>query len=147
MDKRTCKFFNGTHHNECCLAGVRYDDVTTEPKELTGKALRIPCHSDPWPNASPSQLEHFDRRGKCEKYQEPTIAEIAAHNAIVKSAFKRHAASFPLIAKIKKDHKGQSWKGTDICPICKKTIHLTHAAINGYVWGKCETECCLDWME
>lgn len=33
------------------------------------------------------------------------------------------------------------------CPECKGRLHLTQAAYNGHVWGKCETENCVSWME
>lgn len=69
MKKGTCKHFNGCV-NETCEAGVRYDDVTTEPESRPGKALRVPCHSIPIFTA-PSQLEQWERRGTCEKYEEP----------------------------------------------------------------------------
>ena len=33
------------------------------------------------------------------------------------------------------------------CPICKGKLHLSQAAYNGHVWGKCETDGCANWME
>ena len=33
------------------------------------------------------------------------------------------------------------------CPACKGRLHLSQAAYNGHVWGKCETEGCVSWME
>ena len=33
------------------------------------------------------------------------------------------------------------------CPICKGRLHLSQAAYNGHVWGKCETAGCANWME
>ena len=33
------------------------------------------------------------------------------------------------------------------CPVCKGRLHLDQSAYNGHVWGKCETEGCLSWME
>lgn len=33
------------------------------------------------------------------------------------------------------------------CPICKGRLHLSQAACNGHVHGKCETDDCVSWME
>ena len=33
------------------------------------------------------------------------------------------------------------------CPVCKGRLHLSQAAYNGHVHGRCETADCLNWME
>ena len=33
------------------------------------------------------------------------------------------------------------------CPVCKGRLHLSQAACNGHVHGKCETPGCVSWME
>lgn len=33
------------------------------------------------------------------------------------------------------------------CPACKGRLHLSIAAYNGHVHGKCETDGCVAWME
>jgi hypothetical protein len=33
------------------------------------------------------------------------------------------------------------------CPVCKGRLHLSQSAYNGHVWGKCETEGCVAWMQ
>ena len=33
------------------------------------------------------------------------------------------------------------------CPVCKGRLHLSQAAYNGHVWGKCETKDCVAWMQ
>lgn len=33
------------------------------------------------------------------------------------------------------------------CPACAGRLHLSQAAYNGHVHGKCETEGCVSWME
>jgi len=33
------------------------------------------------------------------------------------------------------------------CPACKGRLHLSQAAYNGHVHGKCETDGCVSWME
>jgi len=146
MKAGTCKYFTGTFHNTHCQAGVCYHDVTTEPNKLQGQALRIPCHSIPI-MCSPAQLEEFEKRGKCEKYCDPTPDEIAAYEAEMKAHMDKFLLSLPIIEKVKKEHKGKDWKGVEECPVCKGRLHMTHAKFNGHVWGQCETKGCLSWME
>lgn len=33
------------------------------------------------------------------------------------------------------------------CPACRGRLHLSQAASNGHVWGRCETKGCVSWME
>lgn len=86
-------------------------------------------------------------QGTCEKYEEPTAEDIAADDAAMEAAIARMKRTLPLCARIKAEHKGESWKGVETCPECGGKLHLSHAAMNGHVWGKCETENCLAWME
>ncbi len=60
---------------------------------------------------------------------------------------KRMKTTLPLIAKVKAEHEGKDWQGTERCPACGGTLHLTHSSYNGHVWGRCETTDCLSWME
>lgn len=143
MRKGTCKYFNC--HNNVCEAGVCYRDVTPDPG-TAGCALRLPCHTINYFN-TPHQQAHFDRRGKCDKYIEPTPQEISAFDKRMDDAMKRMMATLPLIDKIKKEHRGENWRGIVECPHCKGKLHLEHHLPNGHVWGKCETENCLNWAE
>lgn len=46
--------------------------------------------------------------------------------------------------KIKKfKHK----KGYIKCPKCGKKLYYTKSDYNGHIWGKCETDKCLSWMQ
>jgi len=145
MQKGLCKHYNGSFHNKTCDAGICYKEVTPDP-DKPGCALRRPCRTIPVFD-SPSQLEEFAKRGSCDKYQEPTEAEIAEYEAKVQSIVRNFEASLPLIGRVKKEHKGQDWRGVEECPICKGKVHLTHAKYNGHVHGKCETTDCLSFME
>lgn len=145
MQKGLCKHFNGTV-NDKCRAGIIYQDVTPDPG-TAGSALRLPCRSVPGSFNSPSQLEHFNRRGTCAKYEEPTNEELAEYWRRSEEMFARHAKAMTVIAKVKKEHKGQIWQGVEVCPVCGGKLHMSHAAVNGHVWGRCETKDCLSWME
>jgi hypothetical protein len=152
MKKGTCKHYTGfTLFRTAgqCRAGVNYRDVTPDP-DTSGCALRIPCHTV-CNFYQPGQLAEFARRGTCAKYEEPTDAEVAAHEAEIEAMIAKSeaqmAATTPLLKRIKKDHKGQDWQGVEVCPVCGGKLHLSHAAYNGHVHGRCETEDCLNWME
>lgn len=60
---------------------------------------------------------------------------------------KQTLAVSPLMEKIKKLHKNQDWHGTDICPICKNTISITHSKLNGHLSLRCKTENCINIIE
>ena len=151
MQKGRCKHSNGHFHDTHCLAGVAYRDVVTDPDNNLGIAFRYPCTT--WEGTkffrdmTPLQRAEYDRRGTCEKYEEPTDGEIAEYEARVEAGHQQSMLALPLISKIKREHKGQSWKGVEECPVCKGKLHMTHSAYNGHVWGKCETDDCLAWME
>jgi hypothetical protein len=38
-------------------------------------------------------------------------------------------------------------EGTVPCPACAGRLHWTRAESNGHVWGQCETQGCLSWMQ
>ena len=37
--------------------------------------------------------------------------------------------------------------GKITCPECGGNLHYTKASSNGHIWGKCQTEGCLAWMQ
>lgn len=43
--------------------------------------------------------------------------------------------------------KNKDARGEMECPICQGKLHYTIAGYNGHIWGKCETEDCLQWMQ
>lgn len=151
MSPHTCKFYNGDHHNKCCDAGVDYESVTTEPERLLGKAFRKPCVN--WgkfkagnPMSALQQAE-WEKRGTCDKYTEPTPEEVVKYEQEMHAHAERMMKGIEATMDIRKKYKGQNWKGVIECPICKGRLHVSHAAMNGHVWGKCETVNCLAWME
>ena len=141
MKKGTCKHFNGMV-NERCDADVRYYDVTPDPDGV-GCWRRTPCHRDRHPN----DAEEFGQPGTCEKYEEPTPEEIAAYEAEIEASHQRMLKTLPVIRRIKEEHKGESWQGVEKCPVCDGKLHMSHAACNGHVHGRCETDGCVAWME
>lgn len=50
-------------------------------------------------------------------------------------------------AKAKGLKKGHGGTGEVECPICKKRLRYSVASYNGHMWGSCETEGCVRWMQ
>ena len=123
-----CQHFNGTQNGACKL-GIRYDSFP--------KRQRIPC----------LVFDGLDSPDICAKREWPTEEMIQQRLDEIESSTTRFAKVTPLIAKIKREHKGESWQGIEACPVCNGKLHLSHAAYNGHVHGRCETNDCLAWME
>ena len=67
----------------------------------------------------------------------------AGHEAHI----SRILTAMAVVAPIRKTHKGKDWVGTVECPICKGQLKVSHAALNGHIWAKCETQGCVSWIE
>lgn len=127
-----------------------------------GLMFRIPCDSKEWDlsfgkrsrhdgsgrgGLSAGQLACIEQKAHCDQFTDPTDEEVKAHQDAITEHAKKFAMTLPLIARIKKEHKGTNWYGFEVCPACNGKLHMRHAAYNGHVWGNCETEGCLSWME
>lgn len=147
MRTGTCVHFTGTVR-PVCAAGVNYrkhvggDDV--------GWGLRMPCITESLKFITTLTMEQkaeIQKRVPCEKYQEPTTNQIKQSDLEVTAAIDRLKMTIPLCQRIKREHKGKNWQGVEVCPACKGRLHLSHSALNGHVWGKCETKGCVSWVE
>jgi len=111
-----------------CKAGVSYDSM--EPTER-------PCiggHNKPDPLAI------------CPKWLRKTREQGEARADAIEASMNRMMVVMPVVAEWRK--KPPLGKSEVIeCPMCKGRLHLSQAACNGHVHGKCETEGCVSWME
>lgn len=123
-----CHHFNG-RVNERCKVGILYSAVVNDTERS------FPCC--------------VERTGsiKCDKFRLSTPEEEAEEEKAIQDSIDRTMKTIPIVKKIKQDHVGEDWKGIVECPICKGKLHLSHASINGHVWGRCETSGCVNWME
>lgn len=137
MQKGTCRFFNGSWHNKTCKAGVNYRELVGG--DDMGWVTRLPCHED-------SEAKCGDK-ATCDKRQEPTDDEVAESEIEIKKHIDRFLLTLPLIAAMKKKYRKKDAQEVVECPVCKGNLHLSISGYNGHVWGKCETENCLAWME
>lgn len=105
--------------------------------ERAGWGCRLPC-----------RLTSFSEGViPCSKFEPYTVEEIQADDDHFEGVFNKFLVTLPIQNKIKEEHKGTDWAGVIDCPVCKGKLHVSHAKCNGHVWGKCETEDCVSWME
>jgi hypothetical protein len=124
---KRCIHFNGVL-NDNCEAGICYKTIKDLPcfrKSVDMNAKPESCVNCEWPT---------------EEYISEILEEADRESA-------RMMMASDLIEKIKRDHKGKNWTGIEVCPVCGGDLHLSHAACNGHIWGKCTTPDCLSWIE
>ena len=131
--KGSCVHFTGIQHDGC-KAGIRYDAVRSDG---------LPCIAG---NSPPSGIT-------CDSYLEPTAEEIAAHEAEIDAYLDRMRKA---MGPVNEWIKAQGWSkrnkvsatGTVPCAACGTgTFHLSMAAYNGHVWGRCTTAGCVSWVQ
>lgn len=118
-----------------CKLGIDLDVLVGSEK--MGWRCRLPCSLG-------SYSHHVI---PCSKFEPYTVQEIQADDLEFEEAMARFMLAGPLLRKIKAEHKGTNWSGVVECPSCNGRLHLSHAKCNGHIWGKCETEGCLSWIE
>lgn len=151
-----CVYFNGSQ-NGTCDAGVNYHQAFGPE---AGTSCRAPCIQEfkthvrdssgkmvpvwkPWPRNGHKVMD-------CPKFRLPTKEEIAASDAERQALMDRMRKVMEVVkpwragwSKSNRVGKAEVIK----CPACAGRLHLSQAASNGHVWGKCETEGCVSWME
>jgi hypothetical protein len=154
MRRGTCVHYTGMQ-TKVCEAGVNYEEVFGK---RAGIACRAPCLQEyktheridgkmqavwkPWPRRGEQEIP-------CSLRLMPTEEQIAAANAEWATHMEKMAKVMEVV------RPWRTWKKTNRvakqevieCPACKGRLHLTQAAYNGHVWGKCETADCVSWME
>ena len=134
--KTTCRHMDRSGPwdlSSVCKAGVRLGDLIDDQP---GWVLKIPCRymAGGCPVA-------------CDKFAPKTMDELQAEDDAAEASIARTLAAMTVVPEIKQAHKGKNWSGTRVCPVCDGTLHLSHAASNGHVHGRCETDGCVAWME
>lgn len=167
MTKGRCKHCSHQGLKIVCALGLDPEAMAKaacKPGEnyKVGLMFRIPCDSKEWDlsfgkrsrhdgsgtgGLSAGQLACIEQKAHCDQFTDPTDEEIAAEEASMKDYMRRFSLMLPLIRRVKQEHKDTNWKGVEVCPACQGKLHMTHASCNGHVWGACETEGCLSWME
>lgn len=121
-----CQHFNGIQ-NDRCKAGVRY-----EPKGP------LPC----W-------VEDREPGWQCDKRELHTREQAEADFEDMERSMARFRLVMTAVKPWRTWTKQNRVAKQEVieCPACKGRLHLSQAAYNGHVWGKCETPACVEWME
>ena len=138
MNPGSCIHFTGVQHKKCKL-GYVYDDLEKP----------LPCirsYTKHWPKAERGKQEAC-KHADCKDFTAPTAEQFAEHRSQIEAALNRMRLVMPAVQPFRDANKGKSATGAIECPVCKGKLHLRIAACNGHVWGKCETEGCVSWME
>ena len=132
MRKGVCKHYNRacTVERGDCEAGINTRELVGG--EDFGWLTRTPCLVD-----NKSQI-------KCPKFEEPTDDEVAAFEAESDRRLNNVFAALKLVDEIKPK---PGTTGAVECPVCQGKVNWSCSSHNGHVWGKCETEDCVAWME
>lgn len=148
MKGNCCIHYNGALNpatKGVCRAGVSLRQLVGGKVE--GWITRLPC--------TPTlEIRGGGERAACDKYREPTTEELAAHKRETDEALKKFMVAFTGAVAAWRDANKWDKKnpkaaaGKVPCEACGKgEIHLSMAAYNGHVWGKCTTDGCVSWME
>ena len=114
-----------------CEAGIDYSTFGPGPGQ--------PCFLDKGksrPDAKPCGLLRL-----------PTSEEITAHEDWIEGRMNLLGRVMQGIRPWRDQWNGKSHSEVVECPACAGRLHLSIAAYNGHVHGKCETEHCAEWME
>jgi len=133
-----CVHFNGVQ-NKACEAGVAYDKVD-EGRRLPYRAA-LPCRKPG------RHLPAGTNQCHCRSLRFPTKEEADAEAAEWGQYMEKMETALKVIDPIRKEQRGKNWQGVIECPNCKGKLHVRHAACNGHVHAKCETDGCVAWME
>ena len=148
MRENECKHLTGAFTNSTCAAGVNYNDVIPDP-DKPGRLLRLPCRSyDGDEHAAKCHALHGPP-GTCDKYEEPTAEEVAAHNKAVEEAIAKDLLCIPLIAIAKSACVGKRAVSKEFdCPACEDgTLTVEVSGYNMHTRGRCSTAECVSWIE
>lgn len=144
MNPGTCIHFTGVQHKACKL-GYEYDKLEKP----------LPCiHSYKvhWPKERRGEQEPC-KHGDCKDYLAPTTEQVAEHEEAIKARMELFRKAMKAVNEWRavqgwSNRNRVSARGEVPCAGCGVgTIHVSMAAYNGHVWGKCTTEGCVSWME
>lgn len=120
-----CVNFTGLQHDKC-KAGVVYESVRV--------GASIPCIT-----------KHNQEGAICSESRFLSEEEARA-SAILGEA--RLNETGEAMERCRKDANGRRGiVGRVECPRCQKTLHYSVAGYNGHIWGQCETQGCVSWMQ
>jgi len=132
-----CVHFRSMAQHKTCKADIDYTELNggTEYRRM----YQLPCFI----RAS----EKPGQRIPCDRFIAPTAEEIAQHKQWAEDRESLVRSVKAGIARWRVQHQGCSHNEVVECPACKGHLHLSIAAHNGHVKGRCETGGCVSWTE
>lgn len=82
----------------------------------------------------------------CNKWERRSLESAIARHERIEQSFDLMEKIGPVVSAWRNKPPRGKQEVID-CPACGGRLHLSQAASNGHVWGKCETEDCVSWME
>src|SRR5208282_5705125 len=130
-----CVHFRSMAQHKTCNADVDYTALNggTEYRRM----YQLPCFIKP--GEKPGQ------RLQCEHFKAPTAEEVALHKQWTEDRESLVRTVKAGITRWRVQYQGCSHSETVECPACKGHLHLSIAAHNGHVKGRCETDGCASW--
>ena len=135
MRDDSCRHFKSPIHNEACGVGINYRTLAGEPR--AGYLARIPCAG-----SSPIRQGNIT----CDKMAVFSKEELEQQEKDMKRKTQAIMKAISEIKKFNKAEGGGSARGKIPCPACGNHLSFSIAKLNGHIWGKCDTEGCLNWM-
>lgn len=133
-----CIHFNGIMEKRC-RAGMVYDEI--DAGNRVAYRAKLPCHKPD------KHLPEGETQCACPHVEFPSEEEVQRQLDDHEAHIKKMRLALEVIDPIRKEQEGKNWRGVIECPNCKGKLHVSHAACNGHVHAKCETEGCVAWME
>lgn len=121
-----------------CEKGIEYSSFRTA--DFKTNFAQQPCFLKDNGQSKPNALP-------CDHLRRPTAEEIAEHKKWIEKRMTLLLTVRAGIRSWRDRYKGKSATEVVECPACKGRLHLSIAAYNGHVHGKCETEGCASWVE
>lgn len=91
-----------------------------------------------------------EQLARCPNWERRTIEQATKHHDDIEATMKRMRVVGAVVGPWRTWTKKNRVAKQEVidCPTgCGGKLHLSQAAYNGHVWGKCTTEDCVSWME
>ena len=138
FDMNYCQHYgHGSGADMVCTAGCDIKTVRCVPTGKSGIKWG-PCIEG---HLLDNPLQH------CPKWVRRTREHAEARAVSMEKAIHRLTVVMPVVKKWRSPKPYENKNGVITCPVCGGKLHLSQSAYNGHVWGKCETDHCVGWME
>lgn len=129
-----CIHYRNPMQSDGCGAGVPFERI--RPLTFSQRPCYLNDQSQSKPSAHP-----------CEHLRLPSAAEIAEFERETEEEIQNFETVLRIVNPWRKQHARTDHHEVIACPKCNGKLHLSINSYNSHVWGKCDTDGCLEWME